>query len=449
MKKRSFLTLSLAATLSFSASILPAYSAKAGGANVKPIEIKEVGNDSQLDSKQVEIKEQRDKIEALSNDANKAEEELARIQANIADKEASIQATLEEIQLTEDELARLDVEIQKLSETISTRSEKLDDQARAVQVVGEAGSVINFLLESESLSDLLSRIDAISVLVGSNQESLAQQKADQDALETKQEEVAEREQSQQLAIAQLEADKASMLSHQAEQNTLLASINAEKVDAESDLADALVAYEEEQAAKKAEEERIAREAEAAREEANSETESSEVEASVTTATVAASSSASSVASTADTSQPAQSVNTSVDTQEVGSAAVYDKPATPAPANVGSAVGIAQQYLGVPYVWGGTTPAGFDCSGLTSYVYSQLGYSIPRTAAAQYGATTRVSRANAQPGDLVFFNQTGSIDHVGIYMGGGQFIGAQSKGVAVASLDSGYWVNYVVGYGRVN
>jgi hypothetical protein len=92
-----------------------------------------------------------------------------------------------------------------------------------------------------------------------------------------------------------------------------------------------------------------------------------------------------------------------------------------------AVHTAEQYLGVPYVWGGESPSGFDCSGLVQYVYGKLGVHLPRTSFAQYNAGRHVSRSGLRPGDLVFFDALG---HVGIDIGGGRFIHAPHTGTRV-------------------
>ena len=93
---------------------------------------------------------------------------------------------------------------------------------------------------------------------------------------------------------------------------------------------------------------------------------------------------------------------------------------------GSPVETALAYHGIPYVWGGATPSGFDCSGLTMYVYAQHGVILPHHAADQYLMGTPVAANNLMPGDLVFFGRS-SIYHVGMYIGGGYFVQAPRTG----------------------
>ncbi|HEX3026693.1 MAG TPA: C40 family peptidase, partial [Clostridia bacterium] len=106
------------------------------------------------------------------------------------------------------------------------------------------------------------------------------------------------------------------------------------------------------------------------------------------------------------------------------------------------VGYAMGFVGCPYVSGGISPSGFDCSGFTQYVYAYAGKYLPHDAAAQSGYGTAVSKGNLQPGDLVFFATSGGgINHVGIYVGGGNFIAANTGHayrVQVQPLFSGYW-----------
>jgi cell wall-associated NlpC family hydrolase len=110
-----------------------------------------------------------------------------------------------------------------------------------------------------------------------------------------------------------------------------------------------------------------------------------------------------------------------------------------------AAAIAAQYLGVPYVWGGESPAGFDCSGLVAYVYAQLGISLPHYTVSQWNATIPIPTSDLQPGDLVFFDGLG---HVGIYIGGGSFIHAPHTGTVVQVSSLYGWGGSFVGARRV-
>ncbi len=119
----------------------------------------------------------------------------------------------------------------------------------------------------------------------------------------------------------------------------------------------------------------------------------------------------------------------------------------------AAVEVVKQYLGVPYVYGGTSPRGFDCSGLMQYVYKQLGYSINRVAAAQMNNGIAVSRENLAPGDLVgFYGSPGSgyVNHIGMYVGDGMMIHAPHTGdvVKYTSIDGSYYRARFAGARRI-
>lgn len=113
---------------------------------------------------------------------------------------------------------------------------------------------------------------------------------------------------------------------------------------------------------------------------------------------------------------------------------------------------AKKFLGVPYVYGGTSPDGFDCSGFTYYVYKQFGVTLNRTSSAQYLNGTSVSKSDLKPGDLVFFSQNGSssIGHVGIYVGNDQFIHSPQTGdvVKISSMTSASYSLRYVGARRI-
>lgn len=142
----------------------------------------------------------------------------------------------------------------------------------------------------------------------------------------------------------------------------------------------------------------------------------------------------------------QQINVSAKTTTASSTA--SKTVTPEEIRL-KAVSVAKNYLGVPYIFGGTAPSGFDCSGLIYYAFKKAGKSISRTSAAgYYNMATKVK--SPQVGDLVFFSNTykAGVSHVGIYVGDNKMISANGAKVSITTIQTSYWKSHFTGYGRI-
>lgn len=143
-----------------------------------------------------------------------------------------------------------------------------------------------------------------------------------------------------------------------------------------------------------------------------------------------------------TSQPAAQTQTSQASQTTQASqqtqASQAQVATPSSYSVSALLSYAQTFTGVPYVLGGTTPAGFDCSGFTQYVFNHFGKNIGRTTYQQQYAGTKLAVSSAQPGDLLFWGAYGSAYHVGIYLGGSSYIAAPEPGESVSVKSFTYY-----------
>ena len=137
---------------------------------------------------------------------------------------------------------------------------------------------------------------------------------------------------------------------------------------------------------------------------------------------------------------------------VGVAAAAPSDEGPEVANEGAEVAeLAEQYVGSRYRWGGTSPAGFDCTGFVLFVYSQFGINMPHNEAGQLASGERVSTDAIEPGDVLVFANTyrRGLSHTGIYLGEGRFVHAadEAHGVTVSNLWDGYWSPRLVGATR--
>ena len=308
---------------------------------------------------------------------------------------------LDEIDVALDSNAR-HLEVARSSLTVA--QSHIAKRLRALYINGDSGGAVEVILGARSLDDLLDRLDMAQRVGGQDTQVLKDVARFRGEVQTRRAKLRSDRARQAQIVGRRAAQKRAIEGQLAERQRLLASVK-----------DEIQRMEAAEARRQAELERQAR------------------------ARLAA-------AAAARASARQQTLEVASDPVPVPDDATVVSEAPPA--KYGGVVGIAMQYLGIPYVWGGASPSGFDCSGLTMYVYAQVGVSLPHNAAMQYNTVgVFVSRDQLQPGDLVFFDGLG---HMGMYIGGGQFIHAPHTGdvVKISSLNDSWYAAKYVGAKRV-
>lgn len=356
------------------------------------------------------------KNDALLKQIQTANEKTAKLSNDVSNKALDIKNAEEKISASQAKIASYNQQIAKAQVEVSKRKDNLKEQLISLQKqVGNSvtGNIyFDFVLNSNSLTDLVGRSLTVNKLSQASAEALQAVKDSQAKVKTLQTEQEAKQETLVATKSQLESDKAK-----------IESLKSDAEKSASDLQQTLEANKDKLA-------QLAASEDAAK-------------AAAATAAVAATPSASST-STASSSAASSSVNTSTNTSTTSASSSAS--ASQAPASNNSSVSVsggsiasnAAKYIGVPYVYGGTSPSGFDCSGLIYYAAKEAGISLPRTSQAQSTLGSYVSVSDLKAGDLVFWGGVGSAYHVGIYIGGGQYLHAPAPGQSVTIQSMAYF-----------
>jgi peptidoglycan hydrolase CwlO-like protein len=332
-------------------------------------------------------------------------EQMNRVNAAIAENNNKIVDTQNKITEKNNEVNQLQGQITDLKDKIEKRNEILKKRAQSFQEAGTTVNYIDVVMGASSFRDLVDRVGAVAQLVEADNSLLTQQQADKQSLEEKQATVQKTLDDLNAMKTDLDGMQAELADQKAQQAAQQAAFQQQQQDGNNQLA-ALMAQQEQAAA-------------------------AQINAGV--------------------SEAKQIAGSSNKTSSVSALSVAPT-TTAASGSLSTVIQAGYKYIGHSvYVFGGGRTASdiargyFDCSGFVHWAFAQAGIGVGSSTDSLVGAGSRVSASNIQAGDLVFFNTYKTNGHVGIYIGGGNFIGSQSStGVAVANMSSGYWAQHFAG-----
>jgi peptidoglycan DL-endopeptidase CwlO len=382
--------------------------------------------DSQRQEIQKSIDEAKTELTDLQAQRSKIEEKISSIENAMKENKIKITEADEQIHTSKAEVDRLNAEIALIEERINARNNILKDRAVSFQENGGQVRYMDVILGSSSFSDFIDRIDAVATIVEADQSLIEAHNADKTEVEEKQKAVNSK-------LANLNALKVELEGMQMQINDQKAQSEALK----QELIQKENANEQELAHLQQKDAELAQQARAALEAAARE--AAAKEAAVKSAQFNQTSQNASVGKEINT-KTSNSVSNTVSTSSKGLATV---------------IKAGYKYIGnSTYKFGGGRTASdiargyFDCSAFVSWAFKQGGYKIGSSTSVLRNQGTKISLSEAKPGDLVFFDTYKKDGHVGIYLGGGKFIGSQSStGVAIANMNSGYYQKKFSGHVR--
>ncbi|MDQ0246625.1 cell wall-associated NlpC family hydrolase/Skp family chaperone for outer membrane proteins [Bacillus fengqiuensis] len=331
-------------------------------------------------------------IDATKGQIDDFETKIQQLDNRITIAMEKSQKLNDDIKRQHEKIVETEAEIEKAKQALDAHKKVYSERLRSIQLEGNQSiaTYAELLLSSDNISEFLTRFTAISQIIESDRDLL-------NGLNEKEQTLKGAEEKLQNGYNQLKKSQNKLADEQKK-------IEADKKEVEKELAKAknILKNQQDQLVQQ-EAQRRAQQAQLAQQEAQRRVQQAQL----------------AQQAEQETRQQSLVTKASKSTPSVEAAALTNS------GEANKLIATAKQYLGVPYVWGGTTPSGFDCSGFTQYVFRSVGINLPRVSRDQQNVGTRISLNEVQPGDLVFRGNPAY--HVGIYIGGGQYIHAPQTG----------------------